>query len=110
MSARPELPRWARIGLIAELALPSLLLFGFTRDALALAVPVAGPWAAWRFGHSCGLDQAMPLPSWGLLLFGIVVWVLFLRRRSLIRLLPVALVWWPAWLYAAILSAINAQE
>ena len=104
------LPLWLRWVLGAELLLPSLIVAVATREAVALAVPFLGPWAAWLYGHSCGLDQAAPFLSVGLAAFGIASLALAWRKRHPLALLPAALFWWPAWLATAGLSALNAHS
>lgn len=106
--SRP-LPRWLRIGLLAEFLLPSLLLLVSARELAAPFVPLAGPWAARLFGHSCGVDGQTPWIAWTLLGLGAVAGLLAARVRRGWALAPLALLWWPAWLATGLLSALNAN-
>jgi len=104
------LPRWLRLSLLLELVLPSLVVFAVTRELVALAVPLAGPFAARLYGHSCGVDANLPWATWGLVALGAASLGLALKRRRLWAMLPAALLWWPAWLVAAFVSALNAHS
>ncbi|MDF1800592.1 MAG: hypothetical protein P1V81_15555 [Planctomycetota bacterium] len=103
-------PRWLLFALGTELVLPCLMLLVMVPEPVTLAVPLAGPWAARLYGHSCGIDSFAPLAAWGLLALGILCIALIIRVKSTLALLPAAALWWPAWLFAAFLSVINTLE
>jgi len=103
-------PSWLLVALGTEVALPFLLLFVMVPEPATLLVPVAGPWAARLYGHSCGIDSLAPLAAWGLLLLGALCITLVVRVKSPLALLPAAALWWPAWLFAAFLSVLNTLE
>ena len=105
-----DLPRWLRFTLLAELALPGILALVATGEFLGLLVPLAGPFAARLYGHSCGLDAHAPWLTLGLVVLGLVSGAVVLRLRKIWAWLPLALLWWPAWLLAALVSAANAHE
>ena len=101
---------WLRLVVLIEVLLPPVVLLALTRDLRALVVPFAGPWAARVFGHSCGIDGQAPVAAWGLLAFGAASIALVCVVRRPLALLPAALLWWPAWLLSAVISAANAHE
>ena len=102
-------PRWLRWALAVEALGPSVLFFAAEPEGPSLLVPLAGPWAARLYGHSCGMDSFSPVGTWGLFAFGLVSLVLAHRAERPLAVLPAALLWWPAWLVAGVVSAINAH-
>jgi len=112
MPPAPRLPRWLTWVLAAEFLLPAPVLFAMVPEVPTLLVPLAGPWAARLYGHSCGMDSFSPLGTWGLVILGLVSLAGLaygLRRQRALPTVPAALVWWPAWLGAGFVSVVNAH-
>lgn len=106
----PSWPRWLTWALAAELLLPAPVFFAMVPELPTLFAPLAGPWAARLFGHtSCGVDAFAPLAAWGLVAFGLLSLAAILRWRRPLAAAPAALIWWPAWLLAALVSTANAH-
>ena len=105
-----DLPRWLRFTLLAELVLPAALALVATGELVAPLVPIAGPFAARLYGHSCGIDAHAPWSTFGLVVLGLGAGALALRVPKVWAWIPLAAVWWPAWLFAALVSAANAHE
>ncbi|MFT5463118.1 MAG: hypothetical protein ACI8QS_002004 [Planctomycetota bacterium] len=103
-------PRWLRIGLLIEFLLPSLVCAIAALDLVAPLAPLAGPFAARLYGHSCGIDALLPAAAAALLVTGVACVVLAVRVRRPLALVPLALLWWPAWLFTAFVSVVNASE
>ncbi|MFT7679901.1 MAG: hypothetical protein ACI8QC_003906 [Planctomycetota bacterium] len=109
-TSRARYPRWLRVTLVLECGLPSLIFLAMVRDGMALVVPFAGPWAARLYGHSCGVDSFLPAGAWGLLVLGAMSMALAIRFKRPRAVIPAALLWWPAWLLAALASMANMSS
>lgn len=131
----PARPRRPYLGYLLAYVPLALLLFAFHPSAQTLLVPLAGPWAARLFGHSCGMSDTMPAVSITLALLALPLFYLSLapfgraselgeqratesgttrpatKTRTLRRLrhLPLA-AWWIVWLLLALISVINTTE
>ena len=91
-------------------AIPAALFLAIGFEFLhALVAPLAGPFAAQLWGHSCGLSSHLPGPTAALTIAGPLFFLAWLRWRNRWILLPLAL-WYLAWIAAGFLSMINVYE
>ena len=94
---------------ILAYGIPAMLLYGADRDIRNAFVPLAGPFAARMYGHSCGMCDHAPGWTAGLTVLGALALYLKLRLRSH-GFTALALVWWLAWLLAGFVSMVNAKH
>ena len=79
-------------------------------DEPSFFVVLAGPWSAKIYGHSCGFESNMPWASGGLVAFGLGAAFLAYRVRRSWALVPLGLIWFPAWVLAAGVGILNMLQ
>ena len=88
--------------------LAALSLWGMP-EIRSLAVPLAGPFAARLWGHSCGMIDLGPQLAYPWIALGLLAVPLALRERRGLWLIPFWL-WWGGWLLPAGISMLNTIE
>lgn len=91
-------------------ALPAVLFFALAgSDIRPLFVPLAGPFAARLYGHSCGVSDQGPGLTAAVSIVGGIALGLRLRWRSPWFTALLAL-WWFVWLALGFVSMVNANS
>ena len=94
---------------ILAYGIPAIGFLMVEADVRDFFVPLAGPFAARLYGHSCGMCDHAPGWTAGWTLFGVVALFLKLRFRSH-WFTALAILWWLPWLLFGFVSMVNAKH